>query len=62
MYCHKVKIQSEILKTISSLLNVLYEKTIVPTFENFWRIYLLLLLYFKSIGGYKPVTIEEQKE
>jgi len=25
-------------------------------------IYLLLLLYFKSIGGYKPVTIEEQKE
>ena len=25
-------------------------------------IYLLLMLYFKSIGGYKPVTIEEQKE
>ena len=24
-------------------------------------IYLLLLLYFKSIGGYKPLTIEEQK-
>ena len=24
-------------------------------------IYLLLLLYFKSIGGYKPVTIEDQK-
>ena len=25
-------------------------------------IYLLLLLYFKSLGGYKPVTIGEQKE
>ena len=25
-------------------------------------IYLLLMFYFKSIGGYKPVTIEEQKE
>jgi MFS family permease len=25
-------------------------------------IYLLLMVYFKSIGGYKPVTIEEQKE
>jgi hypothetical protein len=25
-------------------------------------IYLLLMLYFKSIGGYKPVAIEEQKE
>ena len=24
-------------------------------------IYLLLLLYFKSIGGYKPVHIDEQK-
>ncbi len=24
-------------------------------------IYLLLMLYFKSIGGYKPVTIEEQE-
>ena len=23
-------------------------------------IYLLLLLYFKSIGGYKPLTIEEE--
>ena len=25
-------------------------------------IYLLLILYFKSIGGYKPVAFEEQKE
>ncbi|MEE2948264.1 MAG: MFS transporter [Verrucomicrobiota bacterium] len=25
-------------------------------------IYLLLMIYFKSIGGYKPVAIEEQKE
>jgi len=25
-------------------------------------IYLLLMLYFKSIGGYKPVAIDEQKE
>ncbi|MFN3487333.1 MAG: hypothetical protein ACK44W_17840, partial [Planctomycetota bacterium] len=25
-------------------------------------IYLLILLYFKSIGGYKPVTIEAQAE
>ena len=25
-------------------------------------IYLLLIVYFKSIGGYKPVAIEEQKE
>ena len=24
-------------------------------------IYLLLILYFKGIGGYKPITIEEQK-
>jgi hypothetical protein len=23
-------------------------------------IYLLLLAYFKSIGGYKPLTIEEE--
>jgi hypothetical protein len=23
-------------------------------------IYLLLLLYFKSIGGYKPLTIDDQ--
>ncbi|MEE2614433.1 MAG: hypothetical protein VYC62_02475, partial [Verrucomicrobiota bacterium] len=25
-------------------------------------IYLLLLLYFKAIGGYKPVTIEESEQ
>ncbi len=25
-------------------------------------IYLLMMLYFKGIGGYKPVTIEEQKD
>jgi hypothetical protein len=25
-------------------------------------IYLLLLLYFKAIGGYKPIHIDEQKQ
>ena len=24
-------------------------------------IYLLILLYFKTIGGYRPLTIDEQK-